>query len=389
LVLLVGAGLLLRTIRSLSQVDPGFDAQHLITFRVGVSHSLTKTASSTRMAYQQLIERIRKVPGVQAAEFTDIVPLSGQSGIMPFWIGSQKPLSLQAAPRLLGFLTGPDYLRTMGIPLLRGRFFTEADTTHSPCVMVVDSEFARMYLPASDPIGQTLSMGFATMGPCTIVGVVGHVRHWGLNEQSTYALGQAYLPLAQDPDQWVQVNYAGFSVMVRTPLDPAALMPAVTNAVYGSSKDQPVYHVETMQQIVSESMSEQRFPMVLLGAFAGLALVLASLGIYGVIAYSVAQRVREIGIRMVLGASRGHVFRMIVGQGLRLAALGLAIGTLGALMLTRVVSSFSHLLYGVGANDPLTFVAVALISICVALFACYIPARRAMRVDPMSPLRSE
>ena len=389
LVLLVGAGLLLRTIRSLSHVNPGFDTEHLVTFRVGVSHSLTKTASSTRVAYQQLIERIRKVPGVQAADFTDVVPLSGESGIMPFWIGSQKPASLQAAPRLLGFLTGPDYLRTMGIPLLRGRFFTDADTTHSPCVMVVDSEFVRMYLPTVDPIGQTLSMGFASMGPCTIVGVVGHVRHWGLNEQSTYALGQAYLPLAQDPDQWVQVNYAGFSVMVRTPLDPAALMPAITSAVYSSSKDQPVYRVETMRQIVSESMSEQRFPMVLLGAFAALALVLASLGIYGVIAYSVAQRVREIGIRMVLGASRGHVFRMIVGQGLQLALIGLAIGTVGALILTRLLSSFSHLLYGVAANDPLTFVTVAMVSTCVALFACYIPARRAMRVDPMSPLRSE
>src|SRR5215472_13004929 len=145
LVLLVGAGLLLRTIRSLSQVNPGFEPQQLITFRVGVSHSLTATAASTRVAYQQLIERIRAVPGVQAAEFTDAVPLSGESGILPFWIGSEKPASLQAAPRLQGYLVGPDYLRTMGIPLLRGRFFTPEDTTQSPCVMVIDKNFAEKY----------------------------------------------------------------------------------------------------------------------------------------------------------------------------------------------------------------------------------------------------
>jgi ABC-type antimicrobial peptide transport system permease subunit len=227
------------------------------------------------------------------------------------------------------------------------------------------------------------------MGPCIIVGVVGHVRHWGLDEPSTYALGQAYLPLAQDPDQWVQSNYAGFSVMVRTPLEPAAVMPAIKSAVYGASSDQPVYHVETMRQMVSDSMSSERFPMILLGAFAGLALLLASLGIYGVISYSVAQRVREIGIRMVLGAGRWDVFRMIIGQGLRLALTGLAIGTLGALLLTRLLSSFSSLLYGVSASDPTTFVTAAAVLAGVGILACYIPARRATRVDPMVPLRHE
>jgi predicted permease len=388
LVLLAGAGLLLRTIRSLGRVDPGFDAQHLITFRVGVSHALTKTAASTRVVYEELIERIRQVPGVQAADFTDAVPLSGESGIMPFWIGSEKPASLQAAPRLQGFLTGPDYLRTMGIPLLRGRFFTDADTIQSPCVWAIDSDMARLYFPNSDPIGQTLSVGFASMGPCSIVGVVGHVRHWGLDEPE-YARVQAYLPLAQDPDQWVQSNYAGFSVMVRTPLEPAAVMPGIKNAVYGAGSDQPVYGVKTMQQMVSDSMSSQRFPMVLLGAFAGLALLLAAMGIYGVISYSVAQRVREIGIRMVLGAERRDVFRMVIGQGLRLALAGLAIGTVAALALTRLLSSFSSLLYGVGANDPFTFVTVAVVLTGVAILACYVPARRATRVDPMVPLRCE
>ena len=389
LMLLVGAGLLLRTIHSLGHVNPGFDAQDLMTFRVGVSHSLTKTPASTRVAYQQLIERVRAVPGVQAADFTDVVPLSGESGIMPFWTDSQRSASLQAAPRLQGFLTGPDYLRTMGIPLLRGRFFTETDTLQSPCVMAIDNELARRYFPNSDPIGHTLSVGFATMGPCAIVGVVGHVRHWGLDEPASVPVSQAYVAIAQDPDQWVQANFAGFSVMVRTGLEPAAIMPAIESAVHGIGKDQPVYHVETMRRMVENSMSSQRFPMVLLGGFAALALLLASLGIYGVIAYSVALRVREIGIRMVLGARRRDVFRMVIGQGLRLVLAGLIIGTVAALFLARLLSSFSQLLYGVGASDPLTLISVAAVLTGVAVLACYVPARRATRVDLMVPLRYE
>lgn len=389
LVLLAGAGLLLRTIHSLGRVDPGVDAQHIIAFRVGVSHSLTKTVPATRAAYQQLIERIRNVPGIEAADFVNAVPMTGESAIMPFWIGSNKPESLQAAPRIMGLLTGPDYLRTMGIPLLRGRFLTAEDTTSSPCVMVVDSLFVHKYLAGTNPIGQTLSVGFATMGPCTIVGVVGHVKHWGLDEPGVYSMGQAYLPLAQDPDQWVQINYAGLSVVVRTSLDSATIMPSIKNAVYGAGNDQPVYRIETMKELISESMSTQRFPLVLLGAFAVVALLLASIGIYGLISYSLAQRIREIGVRMALGAARRNIFQMIVGQGVRLALIGLVIGAAGALLLARLLSSFSSLLYGVGANDPLTFVIVSIVLAAVALAACCVPARRATRVDPMISLRHE
>jgi len=388
LVLLVGAGLLFRTIRHLSDVSPGFDTQHIMTFKVGVSHSLTKTAASTRTAYQQLIERIRQIPGVQGADFTGSVPLNG-GGTMPFWIGSEKPASLQGAPRLVMFLTGPDYLRTMGIPLLRGRFFSREDTTNSPCVMVIDSVLADRYFPDSDPLGQTLSAGFSPVGPCRIVGMVGHVKQWALNDSSTDIQSQAYFPLYQDPDQWVPVNYPDMTIVVRTPLDVASVMPAIKSAVYGTASDQPIFNVETMQQIVSESMSSQRFPMILLGAFAALALVLASVGIYGVISYSVAQRIHEIGIRMALGAHKRDVFRMVVGQGLALALAGLAIGVVAALILTRVLSSFSLLLYGVGAGDPVTFFTVSVMLLFVAVVACYIPTRRAMRVDPMVALRYE
>ncbi|HSY64316.1 MAG TPA: ABC transporter permease [Terriglobales bacterium] len=389
LVLLVGAGLLLRTIRQLWDVDPGFDTQHVITFEVGVSPSLTKTAASTRIAYQQLIERIRKIPGVQAADFTQFVPLSGRGGTMPFWVGSQKPASLQAAPRLVLFMTGPDYLRTMGIPLLRGRFFTQEDNTKSPCVVVIDSIFSRVYFPDSDPLGQTISGGFAPFGPCRIVGVVGHVSHWALDDPRTNIQNQMYFPLYQDPDQWVADNFGYLTIMVRTPLEAATLIPEVKAVVYESGSDQPVYNVQTMRQIVSESMSSQRFPMILLGVFAGLALVLASVGIYGVISYSVTQRVHEIGIRVALGAEKRNIFQMIIGQGFRLALAGLAVGAAAASILVRLLSSFSHLLYGVGASDPLTFIVASVLLTGVSICACYIPARRAMRVDPMVALRYE
>jgi predicted permease len=389
LVLLVYAGLLLQTIRHLWDVNPGFETKHVITFKVGVSHSLTNTASSTRIAYQQLIQRIRQITGVQAAEFTGAVPLSGQGGSMPFWIGWQKPASLQAAPRVAMSLTGPDYLRTMEIPLLRGRFFTPEDTTKSPCVMVIDSVFARMYFPDSDPLAQTLSAGFSPAGPCRIVGVVGHIKQFALDDSGRYIQNQAYFPLGQDPDRWVADNYRYLTVVVRTALDTATVMPGIKAAVYGAGSDQAVYNVQTMQQFVSQSMSSQRFPMILLVVFAGLALLLASIGIYGVISYSVVQRVHEIGIRMALGAEKSSVFRMVIGQGLRLALIGSVYGAVAALVCARLLSSFSHLLYGVGASDPVTFVAVSLVLVGVAVLACYIPARRAMRVDPVVALRCE
>jgi predicted permease len=392
LMLLVGAGLLFRTIHRMSETNPGFDAQHVITFKVSFSPSVTKTASDMRTAYRQLLERLRTLPGVQAADFTYIVPLKSRDNVAPFWIGSQMPAVVRAAPRMMVFDTGPDYLRAMSIPLLRGRFFTEDDTTKSPCVAAIDNVLASTYFPGQDPLGQTITFGWTPpWGPCRIVGVVGHVRHWGLGNESSYTQAQAYYPLYQIPDQWV-TGSEGFpttTIIVRTPLPAAAVIPAIKNVLYGIGKDQPIYNVESMQEIASESMSAQRFPMNLLGAFAALALLLASVGIYGVISYSVTQRAHEIGIRMALGAEKQKIFRMVIGQGLRLSLTGLAIGAVAALVLTRLLSSFSQLLYGVGASDPVTFASVAAALTGVAVLACYIPARRATRVDPMVALRHE
>jgi predicted permease len=391
LVLLVSAGLLFRTIRHLWRTNPGFDTQHVIAFKVGLSPSVTRTGSGGRTAYLQLLDRIRTIPGIQAADFTMLVPLTDDDNDAPFWIGSQKPAVVQNAPRTLVFDTGPDYLRTMGIPLLRGRFFTRDDTTNSPRVAVIDTVFAQKYFPDKDPVGQTITFGWAVApwGPCTIVGVVGHVKHWGLGSPGTSTEAQSYYPLYQSPDKLWSLALSYLQIIVRTPLDTATVMPAIKAAVYGAGSDQTVYNVRTMQQIASESMSSQRFPMILLGAFAGLALLLASVGIYGVISYSVTQRTHEIGIRMALGAERQNVFRMVIGHGLRLALMGLAIGAAAALILTRLLASFSQLLYGVGASDPVTFIVVSLMLTSVSVLACYIPARRAMRVDPMVALRYE
>ena len=392
LMLLVGAALLFRTIHRMSDTNPGFDTQHVITFKVGFSPSLTKTASGMRTAYRQLLERLRTLPGVQAADFTYIVPLKSRDNVAPFWIGSQMPAVVRAAPRMMVFDTGPDYLRAMSIPLLRGRFFTEDDTSKSPCVAAIDDVLASTYFRGQDPLDQTITFGWTPpWGPCRIVGVVGHVRHWGLGNESSHTQAQAYYPLYQIPDQWV-TGSEGFpttTIIVRTPLPAAAVIPAIKNVLYGMGKDQPIYNVESMQEIASESMSAQRFPMILLGAFAGLALLLASVGIYGVISYSVTQLVQEIGIRMALGAEKQNIFGMVIAQGLRLALAGLVIGAGAALVLTRLLVTFANLLYGVKASDPLTFIAVSTLLTAIAVLACYIPARRATRVDPLVALRYE
>jgi predicted permease len=387
LVLLVGAGLLLRTVRDLWKVDPGFDSLHVITFKVGLSPSLTRTASSTRIAYQQLVDRIRQIPGIQAADFTNVVPLSEEDNSGPFWVGANEATSMQDAPHALYFETGPDYLQTMKIPLLRGRFFTRADTTESEKVVVVDSVLARNYFADQDPVGQTITI--AHWGTARVIGVAGHVRHWGLDDPGTYNPSQIYISFYQLSDQWVPSFARYLSIAVRTPLDAEAIMPAIRNVIYGSGKDQPVYDVQTMQRIASDSMASQRLPMMLLGGFAILALLLATVGIYGVISYSVTLRVQEIGIRMALGAQRRDVFRMIIGQGLRLALAGLLMGTAGALLLARLLASFSRLLYGVRTSDPLTFLAVSLVLVGVSVLACYLPARRASRFDPMVAFRCE
>jgi predicted permease len=385
LVVLAGASLLFRTIQNLWDVNPGFNTRDILTFKLGLSPAATKTGATTRIAYQQLTERIRQIPGVQAADLTTLVPLAPRDNAGPFWIGSQPPGSMAEAPRAVFYETGPDYLRVTGIPLLQGRFLSAQDTTASEPVVVIDSVLAHAYFPGRDPIGQTLTV--AHWHTAKVIGVVGHVMHYGLGERRWYTQNQIYFSFYQLPDDWVPFFRGTLSMVVRTPLASAAVIPAIKSAVYGVGSGQPVYDIQTMQEIVSTSMMSQRFPTILLGAFAVLALLLASIGIYSVISYLMTQRVREIGIRLALGAEKRDVLSMVLGHGLRMALAGTAIGVAASLVLARLLSSFSQLLFGVRSNDPVTLVMVSLVLMGAALLACYIPAGRAARVDPMVALR--
>ena len=386
-VLLAGAGLLFRTIRDLWRVNPGFEAKNVITFKVGLSPSVTRSASTMHTAYRQFLERIRTIPGVESADITSMVPLNQFNNPAPFWVGTKATTSVAEAPRLFMYWTGPDYLKTMKMPLLQGRYLTSDDNENSERVTVIDSVLARIYFPGQNPVGRSITVNL--WGDARIVGVVAHVQHTGLGDPDEATEPQTYASLEQLPPPAIKAFYTDLLTVVRTPLDPAAVIPAIKAAVPSADSDEPVYAVHTMQEIVSDSLTSQRFPMMLLGAFAGLALALASVGIYGVISYSVTQRVNEIGIRMALGADKSRVFRMVLAQGLRMTVIGLTIGAMTALILGRVLGDFSHLLYGVGVADPLTFVIVAVVLISVALIACYVPARRAMATDPMVVLRQE
>jgi predicted permease len=391
LVLLTGGSLLFRTIRNLWAVNPGFTPQHVITFQVGLSQAVTNTPPRMRIAYQQLVERIRQIPGVEAADITALVPLSRGANEGPFWVGPHQPASMAEIPRAIYYPTGPDYVRTMEIPRLSGRLLGRADKLNSEVVVLVDSLLAHRFFPEQNPVGQTITIphwGAAHNLAARIVGVVGHVEHYGL-DGSTGEKPQIYYSFYQLPDEVAPVFRSEITVAVRTHLDAASFRPDLRNAVQQAGGDQPVYNVRTMQELVSGSMGRQRFPMLLLVSFAILALLLAFVGIYGVISYSTIRRVNEIGIRMALGAVKWDVLRMVVSQGLRLAFTGVAFGIVAALLLTRALSRFSHLLYGVRASDPTILIAVSAMLIAAAGLACYIPAQRAASLEPTAALRQE
>ena len=384
-ILLVGAGLMIQSIWRLWKVNPGFDIHHLLTTQVALSPQVMHSPTGIRSAYRQILERLSAAPGVSAAAVSNLLPLTDNDNEIPFWLGrGAQPPQDQMASALL-YITTPDYLRVMGIPLRQGRFINEQDTTASPTVVVIDDVMAQHAFPGQDPIGKQINL--MIIGPVEIVGVVGHVKHWGLDSDDTAKIrDELYFPFMQVPDKFMTEIVTGADLAVRTRPEPLSLLPIVRADVAGPTEDQPVYGVRTMEQIISAGLAERRFTLLLLIIFASTALALAAIGIYGVMSYAVTRRTHELGVRMALGATGGDVLRLVVREGMTLAIVGMAAGLVAALGLTRLMSS---LLYGVRPADPLTMLSVSLALGGVALLASLVPARRATKVDPMAALRCE
>lgn len=391
LVLLIAAGLTLKSIWYLDSVNLGFNPNHLLSFEVSLPSPRYLDPNNAQSFYKELLARLRALPGVEAAGATDLMPLSGNDHEKEFYIaGRPKPQRKTATPDAFFYMTTPGYLHAMGISVLRGRYFTDQDTLKSQPVVVIDRAFARTYFPHQDPIGRDIILpdqGFDT--PREIVGVVDHVKTFGPAGLKNWKVqSQLYFPIAQIPDQFYKsANMVlNLTLVVRTSIDPRGMIATVTGALHSIDNGVAVNAMQTVDEMERLSVASQRFTMILMALFAALALVLAAIGIYGVISYAVSQRTHEVGIRMALGAQKVDVLRLVLGQGIRLSLIGVGIGIFAAFGLTRLLST---LLYGVKATDPLTFITVALILLGVALLACYIPARRATKVDPMVALRYE
>jgi predicted permease len=387
LVLLVGAGLMVRSLAALWRVNPGFNPSHAITFALSMPSTGATTSDETRARLRHFDEAMRAIPGVKAVSVTLGSRPMIHNSTLPFWIeGQPKPANLQEMPQVMFYLVESGFQQAMGVTLRRGRFVTPQDDEHSPVVVDIDEVFARTYFPNDNPIGKHIHLATFDV-TVEIVGVVGHVKQWGLDADSKSAIeAQLDYPFMQLPEKLMAMVADSVAVVVRTEGDPAAIMGSVRHAVEEVDPREVIYNVRTMEEVVSSSFAARRLSMLLLSVFAGLALVLACVGIYGVVSYLVGQRTHEIGVRMALGAERSDVLRLVIGQAAKMALVGVAIGIGAALGLTRLMA---NQLFGVSAHDPLTFGGVAVLLIIVAVGACYIPARRAMRVDPMVALRFE
>jgi putative ABC transport system permease protein len=378
LVLLIGAGLMIKSFYKLQEVDPGFEPNNALTASIELPTQRYPKETQQVAFFQQLIERVQALPGVEAAGASCVVPMTDNDFVLAFEIDGRPPLQPGTTQSTNYYSVSADYFKAMGIPLRRGRVFTAADTKDSPHVAVINETMARKIFPDEDPIGKRITFDDRDKNPdwYEIVGIVGDVKHYGLDQPTTM---QTYEP-------YTQQTLPFMTLVVRTTGSPASLGPVIRSEILKLDKEQPATSIKTLHEFFSISVAQQRFSVVLLGVFAAVALVLAAVGIYGVLSYAVTQRTHEIGIRMALGAGRRDVFRLVVGGGMLLTLIGIVGGLVAAFALTRLIAS---LLFGVTATDTLTFVTVSAVVLGVALLACYIPARRATRVDPLVALRAD
>ena len=384
LVLMIGSGLLIRSFLRLRDVDPGFQTEHLVTAEISLPEGY-KGPGQIAGFWKEFLLKVEATPGVSAAGISMSIPPNRLAITNPFTVegqGYDRTRALQLAEEMS---VSPGYFRALGIPLIKGRFFSESDRVEKdsdPMIVIINETMARRYFPGQDPVGKRLQTGDPDPRSRweTVVGVVGDVKYSGLDAQPMPTL---YVPFNEQG--WIFWSREMYLV-VRTRLEPAAIVPSLRAQLESVNKDLPLAHVQTMDQLIEDSVVQQRFRTWLVGAFAGLALLLAAIGIYAVISYSVAQRTREIGVRIALGANAADVLKMVLGQGMKLAAMGLASGLFAALLITRVLRS---LLFSTSATDPLSFAATTLVLLGVVVLACYVPARRATKVDPMVALRYE
>lgn len=394
LVLLIGAGLMIRTLFQLWSLDPGFNPKNVMTFELsGPASYKTQSVDAIRAAFRQIHDRLASAPGVEAVSFSEGAhPMGGDDEEYFWFVGRPKPAHQSDLPMTLVYIVEPDYLNVMQVPLKRGRFFTAADNERAPAVAVIDESLAAKYFADRDPIGQYLDLNTNPADPdkapnLQIIGVVGHINQWGLDRDAASPLhAQMYMPFAQIPEKDFKRGGVGADVFVRQQAPGMSTLPALRSRMLEVNSELVVHSSEDMEKTVSDSVAGKRFSMVLLGIFAVLALLLAGIGIYGVLSYMVGQRTKEIGVRMALGAQQSDVLGLVMRDGARMTLVGIIIGLVAALALTRLMSS---MLFGVKPTDPVTFVAVAGLLCAIAMFACYVPARRAMRVDPIEALRHQ
>ncbi|HKT52515.1 MAG TPA: ABC transporter permease [Candidatus Angelobacter sp.] len=384
-VLLVAAGILGRTLLRLSSLDPGLNIHNVLASRVALAPSTLANPAKTRSAWQQALDNARAIPGVQAVAMVDTVPMREGNNQIPYYTSAAKPPENEHRLVLANSVT-PDYLNVMRIPLLRGRFFTDQDRSGSENVVVIDDVMAQQAFPGEDPIGKHIWLDLGS-DPARVVGVVGHVRYWGLaGDDQAKVRATLYYTFAQLPDKLVPRWSELMSIAVRTNVDPWTLVAPLRQAVRGTTGDQVLYEVRTLEQLAQSSLAQQRFLLLLFGLFAGIALLLASIGVYGVLAYLTSRRVPEIGVRMALGASTLDVLWLVLRQSLLMIAVGIAIGTAAAL---GAAGLLRRLVTGVQGTEPVAFVGMVCVLALAALLASFIPARRASRVDPMIALREE